>query len=237
MNEQILEYSANGQPLRSSLYLPQGDAPAPGILVFPDIMGLGDHAKDVAEKLAKLGYAALAADYHGDGRILPFSEAMSELEGFMGNPAVALARGHASLQALRDHPRVDATRAAAIGYCYGGTLALEMARSGAPLDAVVGFHSGLMTAQPDGAKNIRGRVLACIGADDPHVPQAQRLAFETEMGATKVDWQLHVYGGVVHTFTDWRADAMGAPEVLKYDANADKRSWAAMLALLQDAWV
>ena len=105
---------------------------------------------------------------------------------------------------LRAEPRTDVTRLAAIGYCFGGTLSLELARGGADLKAVVGFHSGLATVRPEDAGNITGKVLALIGADDPIVDNTQRREFEEEMRAGGVDWQLVVYGGAVHSFTNPR---------------------------------
>jgi dienelactone hydrolase len=99
---------------------------------------------------------------------------------------------------------------------------------------VVGFHSGLATSAPEDAKNIRGRVLVCIGADDPGVPPEQRLAFEREMGAAKVDWQMTLYGGVLHGFTNPEADARGRPNFLRYDAKADARSWQQMRAFFDE---
>ena len=113
-------------------------------------------------------------------------------------------------------------------------MALELARGGAALAAVVGFHGGLATSRPEDASAIRARVLACIGADDPTIPPEQRADFEREMTAGRVDWQLHVYGGVVHSFTNPDADLGGRPEVSRYDAAADARSWAAMRQLFAE---
>ncbi len=123
---------------------------------------------------------------------------------------------------------------AAIGYCFGGTLSLELARSGAPLGAVVGFHSGLATTRPEDASAITGKVLVCIGADDPIIPPEQRADFEAEMRAAGVDWQMHLYGGAVHSFTNPAAD--GSMPAIKYDAAADARSWQAMLDLFAEVF-
>jgi dienelactone hydrolase len=133
-----------------------------------------------------------------------------------------------ALAALAARPEVDAGRLAAIGYCFGGTMALEVARSGADVAAVVGFHSGLVTTRPEDASAIKGRVLVCLGADDPGIPAEQRLAFEQEMRAGGVNWQMALYGGVVHSFTNPEADAMGRPEFARYDAEADRLSWDSM---------
>ena len=113
-------------------------------------------------------------------------------------------------------------------------MSLELARSGADIRGVVGFHSGLGTAQPQDAKVIKARILVCIGADDPGVPPEQRAAFEQEMRAGMVDWQLHLYGGVVHSFTNPDAEKLGRPEFARYDAQADARSWASMMTFFSE---
>lgn len=232
---ETLVYEADANMV-GTLYLPERPGPAPGVVVFSDIFGLGDHARERALRLAERGNVVLAADLHGDGRILAVEPAMEELARFHKDSEIPCRRGEAALAALTASSRVDAARIAAIGFCYGGTLALELARRGAQLNAVVGFHSGLATSNPHGAALIRGKVLACIGSEDPAVPAAQRAAFEAEMRAAGVDWQLHLYGGVYHTFTDWRSDGWGRPEFARYDAAADRRSWGAMCTLLDEVF-
>ncbi len=149
---------------------------------------------------------AFALDYHGGGQPLADREQMfARLGEFREDLPRVRAIGTAGLDVLSGEARTDTNRLAAIGYCFGGTLALELARGGADLKAVVGFHSGLATARPEDARNITGKVLALIGADDPIVDIDQRRAFEEEMRAGGVDWQLVVYGGAVHSFTNPRA--------------------------------
>ena len=234
MKVETIAYEAD-VALLGTLYLPDRGVPAPGVIVFPDIFGLGDHAHERAERLAALGYSVLAADLHGGARVLQVDAAMGQLALFRAEPDRPLARGAAAFKRLAEHPSVDAGRIAAIGFCFGGTLALELARSGGALAGVVAFHSGLATLNPQGGALIRGKVLACIGSEDPDVPPEQRAAFEAEMRAAGVDWQLHVYGGVYHTFIDWRADARGRPDFARYDASADQRAWAAMAGLLEES--
>lgn len=226
-----IAYEADGVRMIGQLAVGAGDQKRPGILVAHESPGVTRHVTDIARRLAELGYVAFALDYQGGGVALTDrEEVMRRYQVFMADPASIRARTGAALEVLRNHPLVDADRLAFIGYCYGGTAALELARSGAELKAVVGFHSGLATVRPQDAANIRGKVLVCIGADDPVIPADQRLAFEREMTAAKVDWRLNLYGGTGHSFTNPEADAWGMPG-FAYNADSDRRSWAAMLDL------
>ena len=148
------------------------------------------------------------------------------------DPLLTRVIGRAGLDVLLASEYADSTKVAAIGYCFGGTMSLELARDGVDLEAVVGFHSGLSTSRPEDASNISGSVLVCIGADDPLIPPAQRVAFEAEMRAGGVDWRMNVYGGAVHSFTNPAAD--GSNPVLAYEPRADARSWRAMLDLFAE---
>ena len=137
------------------------------------------------------------------------------------------ARANAGLDTLAASPLVDTSRLAVIGYCFGGTAALELARSGANLLGTVSFHGGLDTPNPADARNIRGKVLALHGADDPHVPPEQVAAFQQEMRQAKVDWEMVYYGGAVHAFTN--PDSGNDPSKgVAYNAEADRRSWEEM---------
>jgi dienelactone hydrolase len=235
---ETVSYEADGLSMVSHFYCDDAKSgQRPGVLVFPEAFGLGDHAKGRAERLAGLGYAALACDLHGQGKMITsMEEVMAALGPMMQDPAGTRARAKGGLDALLARPEVDGARVAAIGYCFGGTMSIELARSGAPIAAAVGFHSGLATARPQDAKNIRGKVLACIGADDPGVGPDQRTAFEAEMREGKVDWRLHLYGGVVHSFTNPDSDKMGRPEFARYDARADARSWGEMISLFDEVF-
>ncbi|MDX9976117.1 MAG: dienelactone hydrolase family protein, partial [FCB group bacterium] len=142
-------------------------------------------------------------------------------------------RVKAGLDTLLANERVDPARIGAIGYCFGGTTVLELARSGADVKGVVSFHGGLGTPDPGDAKNIKGRVLVLHGADDPHVPPAEVAAFEQEMRDAKVDWQLNAYGGAVHSFSNPESGddpSKGAA----YHKAAAERSWEAMRAFFAD---
>jgi len=152
----------------------------------------------------------------------------------MGNPDEIRARARAGLELLLSQPQADHSRVAAIGYCFGGTMALELARGGADLKAVVGFHSGLQTTRPEDAQNIKGRVLVCIGTEDPLIPPDQRTAFEEEMRAAGVDWRMNLYGGAAHSFTNPRASEAGMPGI-EYHGPTDARAWTAMRDLFDEA--
>lgn len=236
LRTETLTYEADALGMVSHFYVDDSfSGPRPGILVFPEAFGLGEHAKARAQRLAGLGYAALACDLHGHGRVY---ESLPEVMGLIGPlreyPLHIRARSRGGFDALVARPEVNASKIAAIGYCFGGTMALELARSGAAIAGAVGFHSGLSTTLPQDARNITGKLLVCIGADDPGVPLEQRIAFEQEMRDGGVDWRMHVYGKVVHSFTNQNAASLGMPDFARYDAGADARSWNEMIALFDE---
>ncbi len=206
----------------------------PGILVVHQWKGLGDHEIQRAEGLAKLGYVAFCADIYGKGiRPSTAGDAGKQAGKFKGDRPLLRARVNAALARMQQLPEVDAGKTAAIGFCFGGTAVLELARSGALIAGVVSFHGGLASPTPADAKNIKARVLACHGADDPGVPPAEVASFEKEMRDGGVDWQLVAYGGAVHAFTDVRAGndpSKGAA----YNEKADHRSWEAMKAFFSE---
>lgn len=211
----------------------QGLRALPAVLVCHEGPGLDDHAKGIAIRLADLGFVAFALDYHGDGRPLELSQIRERLTPLRESVELTRAVGGAGLDVLLAQPRVDPARVAAIGFCFGGTMALELARAGRGLRAVVGFHSGLATSRPDDAANITGSVLVCVGADDPMIPAEQRAAFEHEMRTAGVDWRMHLHGGAVHSFTNPNAGRLGMPGVA-YDEVAATRSWRSMLDLFDE---
>jgi len=236
VRHETLTYQADGLTMRSQLFFEPASDRRAGVLVFPEAFGLGEHAISRARRLAELGYVALACDLHGDGRIVDdLQEAIGLIEPLFSDPARTRARAAGGLQALTARPEVAAARVASIGFCFGGTMSLELARSGADLKAVVGFHSGLGTNAPrTDAKAIKARILVCIGADDPMIPPDQRAAFESEMRDAGVDWQMHLYGNTVHSFTNQEAAKRNMPNAIRYDAEADARSWAALRELFSE---
>jgi dienelactone hydrolase len=208
--------------------------PRPGVLVAHDAAGLGELPRETARRLAELGYVAFALDYYGGGALLPPDQVGERFGQLAGDTDRMRAIARAGLNVLLASGYADPDRVAAIGYCMGGTLSLELARSGAPLAAVVGFHSGLATSRPEDAANITAKVLVCIGADDPIIPPDQRAAFEEEMRTAGVDWQMHLYGGAVHSFTN--PDADGSMPAIRYDEHAATRSWQSMLDLFAEVF-
>jgi dienelactone hydrolase len=209
-------------------------SPRPGVLVVHQWMGLTDYEQSRAKQLAELGYVALCADIYGKGvRPANTKEAGVEATKYKTNRQLLRERVNAGLAELKKSELVDAKRTAAIGYCFGGTTVIELARSGADVLGVVSFHGGLDSPTPADGKNIKAKVLACHGADDPFVKSADLTAFEDELRAAKVDWQLIKYGGAVHAFTQPMAgndNSKGAA----YNERADKSSWAALKLFLAE---
>lgn len=201
----------------------------PGVLVIHEWTGVRPYEKMRVEQLAKLGYVAFAADIYGKGvRPAGPEQAAKEAGKYRGNDrSLIRARSAAGLAQLASFPQVDAKRLAVIGYCFGGTAALELARSGADLLGTVSFHGGLNTPNPADARNIKGKVLALHGGDDPYVKPDEVAAFQKEMRDAKVDWQMNYYGGAVHSFSNPKSgndNSKGAA----YNEKANRRSWEAM---------
>jgi dienelactone hydrolase len=231
-----VDYEVEGLPLRGTLAVPDGTGPFPGVLIGHEGPGLDDVQRARASDIASLGYVGLALDYHGPHA--PFADRdlmMRRLDHLSAHPDECCDLGAGALAVLVAEPGVDPDRVAAIGYCYGATIALELARSGAPLRAVVGFHTGMRTIRPHDAVNITGRVLMFVGADDPIIPPEHRLEFEREMRQGGVDWKLVVYGGVQHSFTHPFASGAGVPGIA-YDERAAGESWDEMSKLLADVF-
>ena len=201
----------------------------PGVLVVHQWFGLTDYEKRRATMLAQLGYVAFCADIYGKGVHPKDTSETGALVGKYESESgrtLLRARVNAGLDTLKKNELVDTTRVAAIGYCFGGTTVIELARSGAELNGVVSFHGGLDSPSPADGKNIKCKVLALAGADDPFQKLEDLTAFESEMRDHKVDWQIVFYGGAVHAFTQPDPGFVNAGA--KYNEKADKRSWAAM---------
>jgi dienelactone hydrolase len=204
----------------------QGKRPA--VLIVHQWKGLTDYEKKRAEMLAKLGYNVFALDIYGKGiRPTDAKEAGALAGKYKSDRALLRQRAKAGLAVLTKNELTDTKHVAAIGYCFGGTTVIELARSGADISGVVSFHGGLDSPKPEDGKNIKCKVLALHGADDPFVPAKDVAAFEDEMRQAKVDWQLVKFGGAVHSFTEaglGTDNSKGAA----YNEKADRRSWEDM---------
>jgi dienelactone hydrolase len=236
MHIEDIPYTVNGESMLGHLAFDDHRAGLkPAVLVSHEGPGLDGHAKAIAEKLAGIGYTAFALDYHGNGEPPPMDQAMERIGAFRDDPDRACALALAGLEVLLAQPSTDPHRVAAIGYCYGGLLSLELARTGANVKAVVGFHPGFGPPRTEASRRIRARILMCCGTEDPFATRDQRAAFEVEMCEASVsDWSLELYGGVGHSFTNPAADMAKIPGV-EYNAMAERRSWKSMLALLDEA--
>jgi len=230
-----VEYQQGGAVLQG--WLAWDDAAKgkhPGVLLVHDWMGVTDHQKEQVEKLAALGYVALACDIYGKGvRPANAQAAGAEAGKYYKDRALARARVRAGLDYLAARPQVDVARLAVTGYCFGGLVALELARSGAPVQAVVTFHGSLASGSPEDAKGIKASVLVLHGADDPYVKQEEVKSFMDEMRAAGADWQVVQYSGAVHSFTDVRAGTDNSKGAA-YNPLAEKRSWQAMKDFLAE---
>ena len=224
-----VEYRQGDTVLEGYLaYDDAGPAKKPGVVVFHQWMGLTGYEKKRAEQLAALGYVAFAADLYGKGvRPANPKDAAAEAGKYRANRPLLRARAQAALAELRKQSNVQTDKIAAIGYCFGGGAALELARSGADVLGTVSFHGSLDTPTPQDAKNIRGKVLVLHGADDPNVPRAAVLALEDELTKGGVDWEVDLYSGTVHAFTQPDVGSDKSKGVA-YNPEADRRSWARM---------
>ena len=212
-------------------------AKRPGVLVVHEGLGLNDFAMERTRMVAKLGYVGLAADMFGERRqAKDLEEARALIGALRTDPLKVRKRAAAALDVLSRLPQVDAKRLGGIGFCFGGTTVLELARGGADLKAVVSLHGVLSTAAPAATGAVKARILVCTGADDPLVPADQVTKFEDEMRAAKVaDWQVMSFGNTLHGFTNPSADGSVMAAAL-YNKSADRRSWAAMKSLFPEAF-
>ena len=209
----------------------------PGVVLVHEGGGQDDNVRGRADRLAGLGYVAFAVDYFGGGRVHPLATAQARLGELIEDRSATRQLALAGYRMLVQHDRVDADRIAAVGFCFGGVMALELARARVPLRAAIGFHPGFVAVEPTESTAITASVLMICGAEDPVVTVDDRARFEHEMRAAGVaDWRLEIYGGVGHSFTNPDIAARGLPGFFAYDERADHRSWTSMLALLDEAF-
>ena len=235
-----VEYEADG--VRMKGYLAHDDTirgKRPGVLVVHEWWGLNDYAKKRANMLAEAGYVALAVDIYGEGRTADNPKDAGALAGAVNkNPPAAHARFAAAEKFLNKQPLVRKGELAALGYCFGGSIVLNMARAGEPLKGVVSYHGILATDVAVKPGDIKAKVRVFTGEADPMVPPEQVEAFKTEMSNAKADFQVVSYPGVKHTFTNPEADGyaakFGLP--LKYDAHADQSSWVHTMDFLKSVF-
>lgn len=207
---------------------------APGVLLAHEAPGVTSHVKERARMLAERGYVAFALDMYGQVD-LPIDEAREQSRRLMADAALMRRRARAALDLLAAHAHCDATKLAAVGFCLGGIVALELARDRAPIRCAVGFHPGFMRPAGSATGPITAKVLMMIGEDDPVVPAEDRASFIQEMKQAGADWQLHVFGGVGHSYTNREIDARGMPG-FAYNEKADRRAWTLMLSLFAEVF-
>lgn len=226
---EIIEYRDGETVLQGLLaYDASLKEPRPGVLVIHEWYGHNDYVQQRAIQLAEMGYIAFALDMYGKGILASNAQQASQLAGtFYQNRHLMRQRATAGLKILQEHRLVDKTRIAAIGFCFGGTVALELSRSGAELAGVVSFHGGLNTPNPADARQIKGSVLVLHGADDPYVKEDEVKFFQEEMRQAGVDWQMIFYGDAVHSFSN-PAAGNDKSQGAAYHPKAAQRSWKAM---------
>lgn len=207
----------------------------PGLVLVPNWLGVTEANLRQAKEVAAMGYVVLVADMFGKGAQPKTQDDAGKAAGALkaDRPLMRARVGRALEALLKSAAPLDASKVGAIGFCFGGTSALELARSGAKVAGVVSFHGGLSSPTPADAKNITGRVLALHGADDPFVPPDEVKAFEDELHATKVDWQLVKFGNAVHSFTDPDAKMTGKAE---YNPKAARRAYQLMNTFFAEAF-
>jgi dienelactone hydrolase len=231
-----VEYEHDGTKLKG--FLAYDDATKdkrPGVLVFPEWWGLNDYAKNRAKQLAEMGYVAFAADLYGEGKVIDVDhpqDAQKMAMALRANVKSWRGRAEAALKQLTSQPNVDASKVAAIGYCLGGSTALQLAYSGADLDAVATFHAALPTPTADDAKAIKPTIYVAHGADDKFIPEKAISDFKGALDAAKVKYTFEAFPGVVHSFTVPDADKAKNPG-MKYDKSADEKSWKEMQKLFK----
>ncbi len=230
-------YQIDGQPYESRLvYDAAATSARPGLLMAPNWMGVSQGAETIARSVAEQGYVVLLADLYGESiRLSNNDEAGAAMTPLKNDRALLRKRMQVALDQLlaQGDVSLDTSRIATFGFCFGGCCSLELARTGAELKAAISFHGTLDTPNPADAENIKGAVLVLHGASDPLVPKEQLPAFEDEMNAAGVDWQLLSYGGAFHSFTDPGANV---PGMMMYDAKVSRRAFTAMHNLLGEVF-
>ncbi len=236
--EEEVSYEHEGVELTGFFAYPTNRAePRPGVLVVHEWWGLNEYARERARRLARLGYAAFAVDMFGiDEPVDTAGEAQELVRPFYERRSLMRARARAGLSVLMGRDEVDRDDVAVMGYCFGGTVALELARDDAPVDLAVSFHGGLSTSDPGATASPPGAsILVLHGAVDPFVPEAEQRGFFEEMEQAGADYTFIAYAGAVHSFTNPEADGYGL-DGAAYDRVADERSWRHLLMALEESF-
>jgi dienelactone hydrolase len=235
VKSRTVEYQQGGVTMKGLLFWDDAvKGKRPGVMVVHEWWGLDEHARHRAEMLAKLGYAAFAADMYGEGRMTSHAaEAQAWMEQITANVDNWRARALNALAVFRAQPEVDATRVAAIGYCFGGATVMHMAYAGADLKGVASFHGSLPPAEGIKPGVIKAKVLAAHGAADPLVPPERVQAFQKSLEDAGAVWEFVTYSGAKHSFTNPDAAKAGMP-AMAYDARADRHSWDLLQYFLKE---
>jgi dienelactone hydrolase len=235
MHQETVTYQDGDVELKGQLFWDDAfTGQRPGVLVAHEWWGLNDYAKLRAEMLAESGYVAFAADMYGDGKMTRHaSEAKGWKQQITANVDSWQHRAELALEKLKDHPKVDGEKLAAIGYCFGGATVMQLAYAGADLDGVISFHGSLPKATPEQAARIKARVLVAHGDADDFVSEEQIAEFKAALSKAGTDWELNTYSQAKHSFTNPYADGYGL-DGLAYQEQADRRSWARMLAFFEE---
>ncbi len=211
------------------------EGPRPGVLVIHEWWGLNDYARQRANQLAELGYVAFACDMYGEGKTVDHPQDAGRMASMVrANVDEWRKRAEVALKVLREQPQCDSERLAAIGYCFGGSTTLQLAYTGADLDAVVTFHAALPVPSKEDAQKIKSTIQVHHGANDTFIPQETIEKFQAALTEANVDWAMTSYGGAVHSFSVKGSDEKGI-DGIAYDEKADQRSWDAMLDLFRHA--
>lgn len=238
LNETPLSYSDGNLNFEGLVVRdPSLSGTLPGVLVFHEAWGLGNHAIERARMLARLGYVAFAADMFGERRqVKNLKEMIQQVGPMVEDRELTRSRAQAAVLAFKNCPQVDQAKICAIGFCFGGLVCLELARCGCDIRGVVSFHGRLHRSDSAATGKISTKILVCTGAEDPHVPDEQIAEFIAEMREADADWELQIYGRAKHSFTNPDAPQDNEIPGLEYDPEADRRSWNSMRDFLQEAF-
>ena len=234
-----VSYASDSTNLKGYIaYDMNAEGKRPGVLIVHEWWGHNDYVRQRADMLAELGYTAMAVDMYGDGKQAAHPDDAGKFAmSVMSNLPEAEARFNAAMELLKSQATVDPEKIAAIGYCFGGSVVLTMANTGADLDAVAAFHSGVqLPVMPN--ENLKAKVLVCNGAEDPFIPAESVETFKSALDSINADYQYISYPGVAHSFTSKAADEYGEKfdMPLAYNADADAKSWASLMELLGEVF-